>query len=56
MSWADIAYYAYFTTPIMNLLGGHVLDDAPRLKKLIETVGNNSNIKSYIESRPITKM
>ena len=56
MTWADIAYFAYFTTPIMTLLGGQVLDNSPRLKKLIETVGANEKIKSYIENRPVTKM
>nr|CAH0109013.1 unnamed protein product [Daphnia galeata] len=54
LTWADIAYYAYFTTPIMTLLGSEVLTKAPHLKKLIETVGNNHNISKYVETRPVT--
>nr|QNM80586.1 glutathione S-transferase sigma1 [Daphnia pulex] len=54
LTWADIAYYAYFTTPIMTRLGGEVFSKAPQLKKLIETVGNNPNIKKYVETRPVT--
>lgn len=54
MTWADIAYYAYFTTPIMTKLGGEVLVDAPHIKKLIDLVASNPNIKKYIETRPVT--
>lgn len=54
LTWADIAYYAFFTTPIMTRLGGEVFTKAPHLKKLIELVGSNPNIKKYVETRPVT--
>lgn len=52
MTWADIAYYAYLTTPIMTKLGGEVLANAPQLKELIDRVGQVDGIKNYVESRP----
>ena len=54
MTYADIAYYAYFTTPVMDKLGGGVLKNSPHLKSLVERVGNIPNIKKYVESRPET--
>ena len=54
VTWADLAYYAYFTTPIMERLGGRVLQDHPNLKKLVKHVGDIPSIKKYIETRPIT--
>nr|QBM06412.1 glutathione S-transferase sigma2 isoform a [Daphnia magna] len=52
LTWADIAYYAFFTTPIMTRLGGEVFTKAPHLKKLIELVGSNPNIKKALSSCP----
>ncbi|XP_046646250.1 glutathione S-transferase 1-like [Daphnia pulicaria] len=54
LTWADIAYYAYFTTPMMDRLGGQVLESHPHLKKLIQHVGDIPTIKKYIETRPVT--
>lgn len=49
-----MAYYAYFTTPVMSKLGGQVLDKAPTLKKLVQRVGEIPQIKKYVETRPVT--
>lgn len=38
----------------MKRLGGDVFANAPHLKQLIETVGNNPNIKKYVDSRHVT--
>lgn len=54
ITWADLAYYAYFTTPVMSKLGGQVLDKAPTLKKLVQRVGEIPQIKKYVETRPVT--
>ena len=55
LTWADIAYYTFFTSPIMNRLGADVLKtNAPNLQKLVETVGEVPNIKKYVEARPVT--
>ena len=49
-----MAYFAYFTTPIMTKLGERVLDKAPALKKLVQHVGELPQIKKYVDSRPVT--
>ena len=54
LTWADIAYYAYLTTPLMTKLGGEVLTNAPHLKKLVDTVGQQPGISQYIKTRPVT--
>lgn len=54
LTWADIAQFSYFTTPLMTKLGSEVLANAPHLKKLVETVGQVPGIKSYIQVRPVT--
>jgi hypothetical protein len=55
MTWADIAYYAFFTSPIMNRLGGNILKtNAPKLNKLVKMVGQVPNIQNYGYARPLT--
>jgi len=55
MTWADIAYYAFFTSPIMKRLGAEVLKtNAPQLNKLVENVGRVPNIQKYVKARPST--
>ncbi|EFX82688.1 prostaglandin D2 synthase-like protein [Daphnia pulex] len=49
LTWADLAYYAYFTTPIMELFGGQVLEDHPHLRQLVKHIGDIPTIKKYIE-------
>lgn len=57
LTWADIAYYSFFTTPVMVRVGGDErFNGAPELKRLIELVGNVPGIKKYVETRPVTTM
>ncbi len=52
VTWADIAYYACFTNPLMVFLGAHhVLDSHPLLKKLIQHVGDIPSIKKWKRDR-----
>ncbi|XP_011309954.1 glutathione S-transferase [Fopius arisanus] len=53
LSCADILYAAY-TDYISRVLGYDSNKDYPALKKLVETVTKNSNIKAYLDKRPKT--
>lgn len=53
LTWADIAYYGYFSF-LIEKFGEEYLKDTPLLKALVERVGALPNIKKWVESRPKT--
>lgn len=55
ITWADLAYYSFFS-PMMERLGEAILDSTPHLKKLVAHVGNIPQIKKYVETRPKTAL
>ena len=53
LTWADIAFYGYLDMAGV-FCGEAIYENAPLMKALITTVGDNENIKKYVDSRPAT--
>ena len=53
LTWADLAYYGYFSF-LTEKFGEEFLKDASLLKALIARVDALPNIKQWVESRPKT--
>lgn len=53
MTWADLAYYGYFSF-LIEKFGEDFLKEAPLLKALVERIEALPNIKKWVESRPKT--
>jgi glutathione S-transferase len=51
ITWADLAYYAYFSDFLEVKFGGAFLKDAPLLKSLIDRVKALPNIKKWTDFR-----
>merc|ERR1719228_1548033 len=51
-TWADLHTFMY----ISDLPSKDVLNTFPKLKNLVERVGNIPNIKNWVETRPVTAM
>merc|ERR1712055_384876 len=51
-TWADLHTFMY----ISDLPSKDVLNSFPKLKNLVERVGNIPNIKNWVETRPVTAM
>ena len=51
VTWADLAYYAFFYDFLEVQFGGAFLKEAPLLKSLLLRVKGLPNIKKWIEFR-----
>ena len=52
LSWADIQVYCFCS----GLADQSCLDAVPKIKNLIDRVGNIPNIKTWVEKRPVTQL
>ena len=53
ITWADLAYYAFFSNLAMKFPDG--LKDAPRLRALMDRIEQIPSIKKYLATRPVTE-
>jgi len=53
LTWADIGFYA-FLSGAAEMFGPPVFNRCIHLKVLVERVGNDPNIRKYVQSRPKT--
>ena len=55
MTWAEIAYYMFFSHPTAGKYYAEVLKTAPHLKVLMDRIEQHPNIKKYLAVRPATE-